>query len=237
MPKFGRAAPPFPWARGVGKAAAHSTRTMDNRQYWIQKKDKAAEQIRPPGMVIKTAMAGMAIFLVILICGPVRAFEQMAQIQDILISPQGDSLLVYGRVVDCFTKEMESAVMAGVPTTFTFLVDLYQERSGWTDKKITSTVVKNTIKYDSIRKIFSVFSSLDRDPAIYNDLESAKRAMAEFNGALAIWMRDIRKDLPHYVLLKAKLDKVRLPLHMEYVFFFVSLWDFETAWHRKPVTF
>jgi hypothetical protein len=211
---------------------------MDKRRYQMQHKGKAAEKIcHHSRKRKKTAMAGMAIFFILLLSVPVVALGQVAQIQDILITPQGDTLLIYGRVTDCFTKDMESAIMAGVPTTFTFLADLYQERSGWPDKKIAATVVKNTIKYDSVRKIFYVFSSLDRDPAIFNDLESAKRAMVEFNGALAIWMRDLRKDLPHYVLLKAKLDKVRLPFYMEYVFFFVSLWDFETAWHRKPVTF
>jgi hypothetical protein len=29
------------------------------------------------------------------------------------------------------------------------------------------------------------------------------------------------------------MDRFRLPLHMEYVFFFVSLWDFETPWLRE----
>jgi hypothetical protein len=38
-------------------------------------------------------------------------------------------------------------------------------------------------------------------------------------------------------MIKAKLDKVRLPLYMEYVFFFVSLWDFETDWYRQEVAF
>ena len=36
--------------------------------------------------------------------------------------------------------------------------------------------------------------------------------------------------------MKAKLDKARLPLRMEYLFFFVSLWDFETDWYQQKVT-
>jgi hypothetical protein len=38
-------------------------------------------------------------------------------------------------------------------------------------------------------------------------------------------------------MIKAKLDKVRLPLGMEYVFFFVSLWDFETDWYKQRFMF
>jgi len=31
--------------------------------------------------------------------------------------------------------------------------------------------------------------------------------------------------------VKAELEKVRLPLYLHYVLFFVSLWDFETDWY------
>jgi hypothetical protein len=43
----------------------------------------------------------------------------------------------------------------------------------------------------------------------------------------------LKQNEYYYVRIKAKLDKVRLPLHMEVVFFFVSLWDFETDWYRE----
>ena len=36
----------------------------------------------------------------------------------------------------------------------------------------------------------------------------------------------------YHVLTKVKIDKVSLPLNMEYVLFFVSLWDFETPLYK-----
>jgi hypothetical protein len=39
------------------------------------------------------------------------------------------------------------------------------------------------------------------------------------------------------MFIKVKMDKVRLPLRMEYVFFFVSFWDFETAWNRQNFSY
>jgi len=48
-------------------------------------------------------------------------------------------------------------------------------------------------------------------------------------------MKDLSKDKSYYVMVKAKLDKIRLPMHMEYVLFFVSLWDFETDWYRQRI--
>jgi len=39
------------------------------------------------------------------------------------------------------------------------------------------------------------------------------------------------------VRVKVKIDKVRLPLYMEYVFFFVSLWDTETPTYRQRFSY
>ena len=187
-------------------------------------------------MILKKLISFVTVILILSAWIPPRASGQEAQIKDILITTRGYQVLVYARVTNCFTKDMEAAIMAGVPTTFTFLLNLYQQRSGWPDKKISDSVITRTVKYDSVKKTFYVSSSLDRDPVLFQDLESAKRAMSEFNGSIAL-PSDLRKDRPHYVMMMAKMDKIRLPLYMEYVFFFVSLWDFETAWYRQPVVF
>jgi hypothetical protein len=57
--------------------------------------------------------------------------------------------------------------------------------------------------------------------------------MTELNGVVVAPVRQLQKNRPAYIMIKAKLDKVRLPLGMEYAFFFVSLWDFETDWYKQ----
>jgi len=146
-------------------------------------------------------------------------------------------VVVYARVTNCFTRDMESAILAGVPTQFTFLVDLYQKRIHWFDKKISRLVITHTIKYDSVKKTFNVSSSNGQEPIGFQDFDSAKRAMADLNGVVIAPIRHLEKDKTYSVSVKAKMDKVRLPLHMEYVFFFISLWDFETDWYRQEFVY
>jgi hypothetical protein len=178
----------------------------------------------------------LAVILVVLIwISP--AYAREAEIRDVLVTHQGDAITVYARVTNCFTKSMESAIMAGVPTTFTFLLDLHRERSFWLDKRIAGSVIRQTIKYDNVKKLFFVSVADGRKATVFQDLESAKLAMAEMTGTLIMPRNVDRRQSPFYIMIKAKLDKVRLPLYMEYVFFFVSLWDFETEWYRKEVTF
>lgn len=155
-----------------------------------------------------------------------------ATITDILVTNNTENVLLYARLVNCFTKEMDAAILAGVPTTFSLIIDLYRERSYLWDEKISRKIIKQTIRYDSVKKTFYV-SSAEGEDAIFQDFESAKRAMADLNGIVISPLKNIKRKEPFYIMLKAELEKVRLPLHMENVLFFLSLWDFETDWYRQ----
>jgi hypothetical protein len=172
------------------------------------------------------------IFLVFLLCPPSLRAEN-AEIGDLLVTNNSTHLLVYARAMNCFTNDMEAAILAGIPTTFTFFVDLYQVRTRWLDKRLIRLTLRHTIKYDNVKRLFYVSTNGDKEPSSFKDYESAKRAMTDLNGVPVTLLKALRKSENYYVQIKAMLDKVRLPLHMEYVFFFVSFWDFETGWHRE----
>ena len=73
----------------------------------------------------------------------------------------------------------------------------------------------------------------DKNFEQFRNFAMAKRAMSDLNGIAIAPMKKLTRNSKYYVRVKAELDKVRLPLHMEYVFFFVSLWDFETDWYKE----
>src|SRR5574340_1061012 len=168
---------------------------------------------------------------------PLPSEAQDAKLADLLITKNAEQILVYARVTDCFSKNMEAAILAGVPTTFTFLLDFYQERPYWWDKKMFHRIVQHTIKYDKVKKIFQVSSTNGKESATFQRFDAAKRAMADLSGVVVVPVTTMTRGRSYYVRIKAKLDQVRLPLHMEYLFFFVSLWDFETDWYKQKVSY
>lgn len=173
------------------------------------------------------------IFLSIYLSSPTHLFGNAPQIKDILIESTTHHMSVYAHITNCFTTDMDSAILNGVPATFTFYLDVYQKRSYWFDKKISSTVIEHIIKYDQVKKIFVVASSPKKKTASFQDFQAAKEAMAELNGIEVVPITNLTKKNIYYLKIKAKLKRVRLPLHMEYVFFFVSMWDLETRWYIK----
>jgi len=168
---------------------------------------------------------------------PMQALAIEPKMTDILITNNAENVLLYARLVNGFKPNMELAVLAGIPATFTLHLEVYQVRSFVWDKKITTHEIKRTIKYDNLQKTFSVYNNSNTQPVVFSDFESAQKAMVDFNGIVAVPLTSLVKGGDYYLLVKVKMDKARLPLHMENVFFFVSFWDFETAWERQNFSY
>ncbi|NPU83404.1 MAG: DUF4390 domain-containing protein [Syntrophaceae bacterium] len=152
-------------------------------------------------------------------------------IRDILVTTKGEQVLLYGKISDGFTPDMSAAVMAGFPVQFTFYAGIYQERSFWFDRRISDIEINRTLKYDNLKKTFQVSSDGGSEPAVFQTLGDAKVAMSDLNGFPVASVKALSKNTEYYMKVMAKLDRVRLPLRLEYVFLFVSLWDLETPWH------
>lgn len=175
----------------------------------------------------------LVLFVCLLFCRPSLSCAEDAKITNFIITNTPDNLIVYCGVTNCFTKKMEDAILAGIPTTFTFYIELHRERNYWFDKEITSLEIRHTIKYDTVKKIFYVMHGNTKEPEQFREFNRAKRAMSDINGIPISSVKELKKNSNYYVMVKAELNKVRLPFHMEYVLFFVSLWDFETDWYRE----
>ncbi len=169
---------------------------------------------------------------------PLSSHGMRARITDFLVSNNEKTLLVYFRVTDCFTKKMDDAIMAGVPATFFFTIELSEERPLWFNKIVAKVEVRHTLKYDSVKNVYFVKSTENNnEPLEFQDFNLAKRAMEDLSGISVAPIDRMHNERRYFVGVKAKLDRIRLPLNLEHVFFFVSLWDFETDWHRHSFTF
>jgi len=164
---------------------------------------------------------------------PLSANNLDTKITDFFITHNSKDILVYFRVEDCFTKKMDEAILAGIPTAFTYLIEVYQERAAW-NSRLAQLEIRHMIKYDNVRNVFYVsYSEQGGVPVEFRDFASAKRAMTDVSGIAVAPIRILKRDAQYFVRAKAKLDKIRMPLHMEYVLFFVSMWDFETDWYKQ----
>jgi Domain of unknown function (DUF4390) len=157
---------------------------------------------------------------------------KQAQIVDIIVTNNQDQLLVYFNTKGCFTPEMNKAIMSGIPTTFTFFLEIYKPRNFWPNKKLSAVQLHHTIKYDSLREEFNLtLSERGSQTLIVKEFSKAQEIMADVSNIQLIPLKQLERNNQYQLRIKAELNKVTLPLYLHYILFFVSLWDFETDWY------
>jgi len=179
-------------------------------------------------------LIGGILFLLIGILPP-SAFCQKASIKDVRVKGANGAWKISFDVENCFTEKMEEAIQSGIRTTFTFYIDFYQKRSWWKDRKVASYEFRHTVQYHPIQKNYQVTLEENHSSPVAASLEEAKKLMSKVREFQIRPSSPLKPGIPTYFRIKAELDPVRLPLHLEYLFFFVSLWDFETDWHIEPL--
>jgi hypothetical protein len=149
------------------------------------------------------------------------AWGQDARITDVIVTNTRDDLILFFRVQDCFTQDLEKAILNGVPTAFTFLASLDQVRNFWKDKNMASLEIRPVTRSEHSEKSI-----------IVSTLSEAKKIMAEVENVRIAELKSLERNCHYQVSVKAELSKITLPFYLHHVFrFFLFLWDFETDWH------
>jgi len=172
------------------------------------------------------------ILLILILLAPHSAIAEEARLTNIIVTNSRDDLLVYLNVEGAFTEKMKEVTLNGVPTTFSYFITLYQARNFWYDKEIADLKITHTIKYDNLKKEFTVVRSWGSEkPLVTKSFTEARKLMTEIDSLKVVPLGQLEKGRQYQIRAKAELSKLTLPFYLHYVLFFVSLWDFETDWY------
>ena len=157
-----------------------------------------------------------------------------ASIADLELHHGEGTLGVSFRIENCFTPRMEEALRNGVPATFR--IRLVVERPGllfFTGDTFLDTTLERGVRYDRLTGEFRVsLPERGEGHLVTRDFEEARGWMGEVRGLPLLPLWRLPRDEELRLRVRAELSKVNLPLHLRYVFFFVSLWDFDTEWRE-----
>jgi len=154
------------------------------------------------------------------------------RLTDIKVTNTRDNLILYLTLTDCFTEEMNQAILSGVPTSFSIHINLYQVKRFWRDAQLADMMIRHTIKFDHMKKEFTVARTWDKNgPHVTQSFEEAQQMMSKIDNLEVIQLSKLNKGSQYQLCAKAELSEINLPFYLHYILFFVSLWDFETDWH------
>jgi hypothetical protein len=178
----------------------------------------------------KTGLYIVLLLITLYWSAPVLA--EKAYIADVVVTNTQDDLLVYFSVLDCFTDDLREAIASGIETTFTFFIKLYKKSNTMWDSRIIDMEVRHSIRYDALKKIYEVkLSEQDNQIKTVKSFEEAQKLMTEVISLKIMPLANLEKGERYQLRIMAELDKIKLPLYLHHILFFLSLWDFETDWY------
>ncbi|MFZ7127075.1 MAG: DUF4390 domain-containing protein [Desulfobacterales bacterium] len=169
---------------------------------------------------------------------PIRASAQEAILKNITLRRADGALTVSFEVEGAFSNQVTEAVLRGVPADFSFLVSLNRSRKMWFDKEMANIEFTHHIKYDTLKKDFTITRPWKEEkPVITKSFAEAQKLMTEVSDLPLIPLHQLQKGDTYELWAKAELSKMTLPFYLHYIFYFVTLWDFETDWYTVDFTY
>jgi hypothetical protein len=185
-------------------------------------------------MMSKRSIIGILIILSTIIYPFTLAHGAEALIEGLRIVKGDENISISFSVTNCFNKKMEEAIKSGIPTTFNFFVKLHKKRFPLWKKKIVAHRFRHTLTYDTLKDTFRILLEEKGEEIQVHDLDEAKQYMRRVEAFVVVKGRALRRG-NYKLAIKAEIDPVKLPLSLEGILFFVSLWDFETDWYVRTM--
>jgi len=164
--------------------------------------------------------------------------KNKAEIVDVFLEHENTNFEVSFRIHNCFTPKMEEAIRSGVRTNFRILMVIEGKGLPFLKPKLLDVAFEHSLKYDRLENEYVV--QLDEYPGrilTTTDFDEAKQWMSTVSNLPIIPLWRLESGKEYQFRVKAELSKVHLPLFLRYIFYFVSLWDFETGWRKVPFSY
>ncbi len=165
-----------------------------------------------------------------------NVYSEEASIDEVMITTNSN-LKVSFEVSNAFTEEIEEAIRSGIPTSFTFMVELYRKRGIWFDEGLADFYFKHTVKYDNLREEYYItLEEKSQDVIKIKDSTQMKNLMTVVDSIPLLPIYRLKKGMRYEMKIKGELDKIDLPFPLNYILFFTTFWSFETDWYIQEFT-
>ena len=157
------------------------------------------------------------------------------RITDLVVTRNGNAVEVSAHLAGGFPTDVAEQIQSGVPKDLFYTVTMNRRHRRWFDEELFSRTVEYTIKLDTLEGRYHIRRT-DPDGAqtetVVADYDAALAMVSEFRG-VTLKIPAESPESTHYVAVKAEMRAVRLPLYLDYVFFFIPIQEYETPWARS----
>ncbi len=110
-------------------------------------------------------------------------------------------------LADGFTAEIRNAIHSGLPTTFTYDVELRRGVPFWPDRTLASATVAASVKFDNLTRRHQLGRTLDgrmEESRVTEGEEDVRQWMTRFERVSLFRTTDLEANVEYYVRVRAR---------------------------------
>ncbi len=164
------------------------------------------------------------------------AFADEERITDIKVALGKEEISVSAKLIDGLNKDIEDAIKNGIQKDIIYNAILKKKRSAWFDEDVVSKEVEYTIKYDVLKKQYTLITRGNGNKEkVTQSYDEIKTAVSKIENAVVSPKKALELDEEYYISIKAEIKDTKLPFFLDYFLFFIPFSDINTSWYDSPV--
>jgi len=133
-----------------------------------------------------------------------------AAAQELRVTPlvREGQVLVSFTMSAAFDNDVWATIRSGLPTTFSFDVEIRRGRAIWFDRTVTSATVSATVRYDNLTRRYQVTRTIDgrveSTPQVTDDQDTVRLLMTAFDKLPLFSTADLEANAEYYLQVRAR---------------------------------
>jgi hypothetical protein len=133
----------------------------------------------------------------------------VAEARDVTVTPiaRDGQVLVSFDLSDGFTADVRDAIQSGLPTTFSYVVELRQGSATWFDRTLSAVTIAATVRFDNLTRRYQMsraFGDRVEDAPATEDLDAVRRWMTHFERVPVSATSSLQVNGEYYIRVRVR---------------------------------
>ncbi|HTN42866.1 MAG TPA: DUF4390 domain-containing protein [Nitrospiria bacterium] len=142
------------------------------------------------------------------------------------------TLTVTADLIRWYNRNLQEDLNNGIPKDLYYYILLKKRQPGWFDEEVFSKTIKHTIKYDVLKKQYSITTRTDGEitQKTVQSFEEMAPLISRIDHVKIITPGQLKTRHTYYVSVKAEMRATNVPFYLEYILFFIPALELDTPW-------
>jgi hypothetical protein len=177
----------------------------------------------------------IAVFSALIVCGSratvVHAGDEGIARLTASVLNNGE-VAVSAELIRWYNRNIREDLNNGIPKDLYYYILLKKRQPGWFDEEIVSKTIKHTIKYDVLKKDYSITTRMDGQMSekTVESFQEMADLISRIDHVKINPTKRMRARHTYYASVKAEMRASNVPFFIEYILFFIPALELDTPW-------